>query len=232
MALKLDQIYSLYNQTFATKKDNDKSFYAFRKMMHEMGFIDDELYIKLAIDDDDRSQNESRQYEYYYFINEGDIPEFDDFKENNFGFKSEIIRILARINHVIITDEQGTEISYNKLEGRNGLPYWEKVSDKGTITEVDAPELTSILCNYIIDMQYNYKVNDDYLNVNVAKIDQDSEEISDVIKYLESWYRTIFDTEEIDDEQWRKFIPFVEEAGIIDNMTKSRILADSTATTF
>lgn len=227
--MKKDEVYSLFNSTFAVRNDSNESFYAFRRMLHEFGLIDDALYLSLSADGSGMSQNESKSYSYYYFINEGDIPQFGEFVSNDFGFKSDIIRSLSTINHVIIKDEDGNEIEYDKVVGADGIPYWEKIAGDEKVISVDSPELTSIICNYIIDMQYNYKINDDYFNINVVKFNDNDDEISDIINMLKSWYMKIFDSDVIDPEDWKKFVPFVEDAGIIDEMTKSRILSSDTS---
>lgn len=230
--MTVDEVYNLYNRTFATKKDDDTSFYAFRRMLHEFGIIDNELYLNLSSDEEGSFINECVHRDYYYFINEGDIPELDSFLSNDFGFKSDVIRILTNINHIIIKTEDGSEILYNKVLADNGIPYWEKIIDNSQIIKVDSQEMTSIICYYIIDMQYNYIINDDYLNINVSKFNKNDEEISDKIKNFTNWFFIIFDTKIIDSDNWKKFIPFIEDAGIIDAMTKSRILSDSTTASF
>lgn len=223
--MTVDKALSLYKQTFATMKDNIKSFFAFRKMLLAFGLIDEDTYTKISFEFNEYDMSEKIRPKYFvYVLNEADIPDFTEFSQHNLGFLSDIVNLLYRINHVIINTEDST-IKYNKIEDDCGLPKWEKVMDESSIIVIDTEELIDVLYKYMIEYQYDHKINDNYLNVEVisrSKIVETSDMKSNII----NWYKLIFEVEEImDEDEFSKFVGYVEDADIIDEFTKAKILA-------
>lgn len=142
-------------------------------------------------------------------------PNIDTFTLND-EFTSDMYDILNNINYIVISDV----LVYTKIYDKFGFIKWKCVYDDIIIEQSD---LIYIIHDYVIDNMYNLKINDDYLNIT-NKPNNTYLDIDELYQKLVNYYNIIFNSLPNDNEKFNIYVNSLENAGIIDSITKNKIL--------